>query len=128
MLNSSKHEDAVQNGVPPCENFREDHEGEEVVLLRCDVYDTGIGIPGFSLAFVDYVLHDHLLHISLDTWNMFVFISDFFSMSDHLQRSHCHCCLRGTCKPVLIMQENTAGQGLALQYASSWYEFSVLKS
>nr|CAB3471043.1 unnamed protein product [Digitaria exilis] len=49
MLNCSKHEDAVQNGVPPCENFREDHDGEEVVLLRCDVYDTGIGIPEKSL-------------------------------------------------------------------------------
>ena len=47
-LNCSKHEDVVQNGVPTCENFREDHEREEVVWLRCDVYDTGIGIPGFS--------------------------------------------------------------------------------
>ena len=47
-LNCSKHEDFVQNGVPTCENFREDHEREEVVWLRCDVYDTGIGIPGFS--------------------------------------------------------------------------------
>ncbi|KAK8455669.1 hypothetical protein SEVIR_4G202400v4 [Setaria viridis] len=48
-LNCSKHEDAVHNGVPTCENFREDHEGEEVVWLRCDVYDTGIGIPVKSL-------------------------------------------------------------------------------
>jgi signal transduction histidine kinase len=48
-LNYSKHEDVVQNGVPTCENFREDHESEEVVWLRCDVYDTGIGIPEKSL-------------------------------------------------------------------------------
>ncbi|KAG2613401.1 probable histidine kinase 1 [Panicum virgatum] len=48
-LNCSKHEDFVQNGVPTCENFREDHEREEVVWLRCDVYDTGIGIPEKSL-------------------------------------------------------------------------------
>jgi signal transduction histidine kinase len=46
-LHCSKHEDAFQNGVPTCENFKEDIEGEEVVWLRCDVYDTGIGIPGF---------------------------------------------------------------------------------
>ncbi|AQL05194.1 histidine kinase5 [Zea mays] len=48
-LHCSKHEDAFQNGVPTCENFKEDIEGEEVVWLRCDVYDTGIGIPEKSL-------------------------------------------------------------------------------
>lgn len=44
-LHCSIREDAIQNGVPASEKF-EDIEGEEVVWLRCDVYDTGIGIPG----------------------------------------------------------------------------------
>ncbi|XP_062178951.1 probable histidine kinase 1 [Phragmites australis] len=45
----SKREDAFQNGIPSSENLGEHHEGEEVVWLRCDVYDTGIGIPEKSL-------------------------------------------------------------------------------
>jgi hypothetical protein len=44
----SKHEEAFQNGISTCENVREDGEGDEVVWLRYDVYDTGIGIPGLS--------------------------------------------------------------------------------
>ncbi|XP_062229440.1 probable histidine kinase 1 [Phragmites australis] len=45
----SKCEDAFQSGIPSSKNFGEHHEGEEVVWLRCDVYDTGIGIPEKSL-------------------------------------------------------------------------------
>ncbi|KAL6874129.1 hypothetical protein ACP4OV_014211 [Aristida adscensionis] len=44
-----KRESALQNGISSSENFGEHHEGEEVVWLRCDVYDTGIGIPEKSL-------------------------------------------------------------------------------
>uniref|UniRef100_J3MGF2 Probable histidine kinase 1 n=1 Tax=Oryza brachyantha TaxID=4533 RepID=J3MGF2_ORYBR len=46
-LGCSNHEDAYQ--TPSNDNFGEHHEGEEVVWLRCDVYDTGIGIPEKSL-------------------------------------------------------------------------------
>ncbi|KAF0902782.1 hypothetical protein E2562_019111 [Oryza meyeriana var. granulata] len=48
-LGCSNHEDACQTGIPSNDNFGEHHEGEEVVWLRCDVYDTGIGIPEKSL-------------------------------------------------------------------------------
>ncbi|KAK3130971.1 hypothetical protein QOZ80_6BG0500390 [Eleusine coracana subsp. coracana] len=48
-LHCSKHEEVFQNGIPTCENLRVDGEGEEVVWLCCDVYDTGIGIPEKSL-------------------------------------------------------------------------------
>lgn len=50
-LRCSNREDACQNGIASNENFREYHEGE-VVWLRCDVYDTGIGIPEKSLPFL----------------------------------------------------------------------------
>ncbi|XP_051197842.1 probable histidine kinase 1 [Lolium perenne] len=43
--------DACQNGISSDENLREYNEGE-VVWLRCDVYDTGIGIPEKSLPFL----------------------------------------------------------------------------
>ncbi|KAK1613443.1 hypothetical protein QYE76_037116 [Lolium multiflorum] len=43
--------DACQNGISSNDNFREYNEGE-VVWLRCDVYDTGIGIPEKSLPFL----------------------------------------------------------------------------
>uniref|UniRef100_A0A0E0HUE6 Probable histidine kinase 1 n=1 Tax=Oryza nivara TaxID=4536 RepID=A0A0E0HUE6_ORYNI len=48
-LGCSNHEDACQTGIPSNDNFGEHHEGDEVVWLRCDVYDTGIGIPEKSL-------------------------------------------------------------------------------
>jgi signal transduction histidine kinase len=47
----SNREDACQNGISSNENFREYNEGE-VFWLRCDVYDTGIGIPGFFSIFI----------------------------------------------------------------------------
>ena len=71
----SNHEDNCLNDIASNENSREYHE-EEVVWLRCDVYDTGIGIPGF-FPYLLILLHaDHLLRISLDRetynlWNMF---------------------------------------------------------
>jgi signal transduction histidine kinase len=43
--------DACKNGISSDENCREYNEGE-VVWLRCDVYDTGIGIPGFFSIFI----------------------------------------------------------------------------
>uniref|UniRef100_A0A0D9WSS0 histidine kinase n=1 Tax=Leersia perrieri TaxID=77586 RepID=A0A0D9WSS0_9ORYZ len=48
-LGGSNLEDACQSGIPSNDSFVEHHEGEEVVWLRCDVYDTGIGIPEKSL-------------------------------------------------------------------------------
>ncbi|KAL5199244.1 hypothetical protein ABZP36_020447 [Zizania latifolia] len=48
-LGCSNHEDACHTGIPPNNNFGEHDGGEEAVWLRCDVYDTGIGIPEESL-------------------------------------------------------------------------------
>uniref|UniRef100_A0ACD5ZGQ7 Uncharacterized protein n=1 Tax=Avena sativa TaxID=4498 RepID=A0ACD5ZGQ7_AVESA len=47
----SNREDACQNGISSNGTFRE-YNGGEVVWLRCDVYDTGIGIPEKSLPFL----------------------------------------------------------------------------
>jgi signal transduction histidine kinase len=47
-LRCSKHEEAFQKGISTGEYVKEDGEGDEVVWLRYDVYDTGIGIPGLS--------------------------------------------------------------------------------
>jgi hypothetical protein len=37
-----------KKGISTGENVKEDGEGAEVVWLRCDVYDTEVGIPGLS--------------------------------------------------------------------------------
>ena len=44
-LQCSNREDAFPDGIASNETCRKYHEGE-LVWLRCDVYDTGIGIPG----------------------------------------------------------------------------------
>ena len=88
-------------------------------------------IPGseYQVFFSQYlltVLHaDHLVHISLDREPVISGICYILPDSTyvHLQRSPCRFCSRDICKPVLIMQENMAGQGLALRFASSWYVF-----
>lgn len=60
-LGCSNHEDACQTGIPSNDNFGEHHEGDEVVWLRCDVYDTGIGIPGISCYLL--VIHDETFFV-----------------------------------------------------------------
>jgi signal transduction histidine kinase len=55
-LHCSNREDACQNGISSNENFREYNEGE-VFWLRCDVYDTGIGIPGFFSIIIFCISH-----------------------------------------------------------------------
>lgn len=86
-------------GTPAKSEVSMDADQEEepqttTVWLRCDVYDTGIGIPGNAL-------NDSLYMKSISLFLIVFFCFFMFQKMLYL------LCLKDTCKSVLIMLENT---------------------
>lgn len=85
---------------------------EETVWLQCDVYDTGIGIPGMpcykksSFFIANAIFADSNVIIFFFQKCMVLMIFVFLN-----QIRRCQHCSKNICKSVQIMLENMEGQG-----------------